>query len=139
MRPTDRRRSVRRCVALECHVHSTYWDGTVPLEASDLSMHGVWLASAFALEVGQEVLLSFVPPGAPQHAVLATAQVTRVSASDGQPSGMGLTFTVMRDVDRAVLARCLEGRPPRLPGRRSPPQLPRPRVPLPLPPPAIAL
>jgi hypothetical protein len=124
MRQSDRRRSVRRSVALECHVHSAYWDGTVPFVACDLSMDGIWLASAFALEVGEEVMLSFVPPGGQSTEILTTARVARVSAREGQPSGMGLAFSFMRSTDRAVLARSLEGRPPPLPGRRAPPELP---------------
>jgi hypothetical protein len=124
MRQTDRRRSVRRSVTLECHVHSTYWDGTVPFVACDLSMDGIWLASDYALEAGEEVMLSFVPPGAENSEILATARVARVSAREGQPSGMGLSFSFMRSTDRAILARSLEGRPPPLPGRRAPPELP---------------
>jgi hypothetical protein len=126
MRQTERRRSMRRSVDLECHVHSSYWDGTVPFLASDVSLDGIWLESAFALEVGQEVLLAFVPPGSQQVAVQAVARIARVSALEGQPCGMGLAFTFMRSTDRALLARSLEGRPPPLPGRRSSsPELPR--------------
>jgi hypothetical protein len=128
MRHSDPRRSVRRCVSLECDVHSAYWEGAVPFLASDLSVHGIWLDSPFTLEVGQEVLLSFVPPGSSNTPVLVTATIARVGAPDGQPSGMGLAFTSMRDSDRTLLARCLEGRPPRLPARRVPAApLPKPR------------
>jgi hypothetical protein len=132
MRQTERRQSVRRSVALECHVHSAYWDGTVPFVARDLSPDGMWLACDFALEVGQEVLISFEPPGAGSRAVQAVARIAHVSGLEGQASGMGLAFTFMRSTDRALLARSLEGRPPPLPGRRSLPELPRAERPLPL-------
>jgi hypothetical protein len=87
-------------------------------------MDGIWLACDFTLEAGEEVMLSFVPPGAEHSEILATARVARVCAREGEPSGMGLAFSFMRSTDRAVLARSLEGRPPPLPGRRPPAELP---------------
>jgi len=124
MRQTGRRRSVRRSVAIECSVHSAYWDGAVSFVVSDLSYEGIWLETKVTLEPGDELLLSFVPPGAMRATVWAAARVVRVSGRDGLPHGMGLAFTFMSEGDRAILVHSLEGLPPHLPGARVPPVLP---------------
>ncbi len=123
------RRSLRRAVELECALQSDLWDGLIALSASDLSNEGVWLDTPYALEPGEELVLSFVPPGARQgEQVWAVAEVARVGLwrrrLDPWPAGMGLVFQYLSDVDRRFLARSLVGRPPRLPGRRRPPPLP---------------
>lgn len=123
MRQTGRRRSVRRSVAIECSVHSAYWDGAVSFVVSDLSYEGIWLETKVTLEPGDELLLSFVPPGA-RATVWAAARVVRVSGRDGLPNGMGLSFTFMSEGDRTILVHSLEGLPPHLPGARVPPVLP---------------
>ena len=128
MRRTGRRRSLRRNVGLECLVHSAYWDGAVAFVASDLSNHGIWLNTQVALEPGDEVQLSFVPPGPLRTPIRAVARVARVGERGDQPSGMGLSFTRMSALDRACLMCALEGLPPHLPGSRMPPALPRVRT-----------
>jgi hypothetical protein len=94
--------------------------------ASDLSADGIWIESKVALEPGDELLLSFVPPGR-RARVWAAARVVRVGAREDQPSGMGLSFTFMSEVERAVLSRALDGMPPHLPHARVPPALPHSR------------
>ncbi len=105
-------------------MRSAYWDDAVSLVVSDLSDEGIWLETKVTLEPGDELLLSFVPPGARRAAIWAAAEVIRVSGRDGLPNGMGLAFTFLSEADRAFLVRSLRGLPPHLPGSRVPPALP---------------
>ena len=60
--PSQRRRSLRRSVQLEAEVMSSSWDGAVSLIATELSQHGIWLQSELALQIGEELSISFIPP-----------------------------------------------------------------------------
>jgi hypothetical protein len=120
---------VRRAVALECTLHSEHWDEGVQLPASNLSTDGIWLDTPIALDPGEELVVSFTPPDAPQP-VWASARVVRStrarrSNDAAQLPGMGLAFTYCSDAHRRLLARSLLGRPPRLPRSRVPPPLPK--------------
>lgn len=124
-----KRRSLRRAIGLECALQSDLWDGLVSMAISDVSNEGVWIDTPYALEPGEELVLSFLPPGALQgEEVWAVAEVARVGMwrrrVDPWPAGMGLTFRYLSQVDRRFLARSLAGYPPRLPVRRRPPPLP---------------
>lgn len=124
-----KRRSLRRAVGLECALQSDLWDGLVSFAATNVSNEGVWIDTAYTLDPGEELVLSFLPPGARQgEEVWAVAEVARVGLwrrrLDPWPAGMGLTFRYLSHVDRRFLARSLVGYPPRLPGRRGPPPLP---------------
>jgi hypothetical protein len=124
-----KRRSLRRAVALECGVQSDLWDGILDLPATDLSNEGLWLETAYALDPGEEIVVSLLPPGArPGEEVWAMAEVARIGRwrrrVDPWPKGMGLSFTYCSRVDRRFLARSLLHYPPRLPARRRPPPLP---------------
>ena len=132
-----RRRSLRRHVGVICSIASQLWDGTVEFAASDISHDGLWIDTPFPLELGDEVVLSFVPPGAAYHDdVWAIAEVARVGLWDNSSvpweAGMGLSFTYFSAIERRFLAQSLVGRPPRLPRKRAltplghqPPPLPR--------------
>jgi hypothetical protein len=124
-----RRRSLRRALSLECALQSELWDGLVSFGATDVSEEGLWVDTPYALDLGEELVLSFLPPGAPPGQELwAVAEVARVGLwrrrSDPGPPGMGLAFRYVSAVDRRFLARALVGHPPRLPRRRGPPPLP---------------
>jgi hypothetical protein len=119
-----RRRSLRRHVGVICSVASQLWDGTVEFAASDISHEGLWIDTPYPLELGEEVVLSFVPPGARYHEdVWAVAAVARVGLWDTSSvpweAGMGLSFTYFSAIDRRFLAHSLIGRPPRLPRKRA--------------------
>ncbi len=124
----SRRRSLRRAVTVPCGLQSSYWDGALTLPASDLSNEGMWIDTPLPLEPGEEIVLSFNPPGQPRAELWATAEVARVGmwrrSEDPFPVGMGLIFTYFSDLDRALLSHALRGRPPRLPARLRPPPLP---------------
>jgi hypothetical protein len=123
------RRSLRRAVRLECALQSDLWDGLVSLESSNVSDEGVWLDTPYALDLGEELVLSFLPPGA-RHGqeIWAVAEVARVGLwrrrLDPWPAGIGLTFRYVSALDRRFLARSLVGFPPPLRARRAPPPLP---------------
>ncbi|HKU36633.1 MAG TPA: hypothetical protein VJR89_00765 [Polyangiales bacterium] len=100
------RRSSRRSVHLETEVRSEHWDGPVALLATELSPDGLWVESDYALEVGSELSVAFVPPHWPYAAPLsARARVTRVGRS--RRAGMGLCFRELRSDVREGLRRAL--------------------------------
>lgn len=116
-----RRRSVRRAVKLECNLESESWDGIVVLPATDLSGEGLWLESPYALDEGEEVVVSFALPGEGEPGrVWAIAEVARVGlwrrrGDDVRPPGMGLAFTYFSEDDRVRLHRALADLPPPIP------------------------
>jgi len=126
-----KRRSLRRAVALECCLQSERWEDELRLPASNLSTDGIWLETSIALAPGEEVIVSFTPPGlASHHVVWAAAKVVRVASARregdaAQSPGMGLHFTYCSEPHRRLLARSLQGHPPRLPVSRLPPPLPQ--------------
>ncbi len=114
-----RRHSARRAVALECTLLSELWDGEVQLPASNLSDGGIWIETAIAPEPGEELVISFSPPGAQQ--VWAAARVVRVGTRAGitarEPGGadasaccgMALEFTRSSERHVRLLAQALRG------------------------------
>jgi hypothetical protein len=125
-----KRRSLRRAVAIECTLQSELWDETLTFPASNLSIDGVWIETPLSLDLGDELIVSFTPPGlAPTQIVWAAAKVVRVGSfrrqgDSAQSPGMGLSFTYCSEPHRRMLARSLQGHPPRLPVSRVPPPLP---------------
>ncbi len=121
--PGTRRRSLRRSVRVEADVEADLWDGAVPFVATDLSEHGLWLESDLPLEIGAELIVSFLPPRWPsQTPVTALAEVTRVGMfrrrREPRASGMGLRFLDIEHEHRDLLAEALRGLPPLLPASR---------------------
>jgi hypothetical protein len=116
----SKRVSVRRAVKLRCDVHSDLWDGAVSYDVGNLSPEGIWLASSTPLEPGEDLLVSFAPPGRDIR-LHALATVSRVGmwrrTQDPWPLGMGLSFTHLGRRDLEQLRRALIGIPPPLPRR----------------------
>ncbi|MEY4514991.1 MAG: hypothetical protein RLZZ450_7113, partial [Pseudomonadota bacterium] len=107
-----KRRSLRRAVALECTLQSELWDEALTLPASNLSIDGVWIETQLSLDLGDELIVSFTPPGlAAHHIVWAAAKVVRVGSfredDPAQAPGMGLSFTYCSEHHRRLLARSL--------------------------------
>lgn len=115
-----RRRSLRRAITVDCRLECDGWDEAVVLQATDVSDEGVWLETPYALDPGEELVLSFPLPGDPEaEPVWAIAEVARVGMwrrkHDCHAAGMGLTFTYCSQEDLNRLSDALYGRPPRLP------------------------
>jgi hypothetical protein len=117
------RRSLRRAVHFNCDVVAEAWDEAVPHVATDLSLHGLWLPTAFPLPIGTEVAVSFTPPRwRRSREVYAFARVRRaIAGRTGEASGMGLELIDLRSRERAELELALRGLPPplRRGGRRT--------------------
>jgi hypothetical protein len=80
----------------------------------------MWLEAPVSLRTGEELLVSFTPPGefVKLHALCEVRRVGRSSrASDPTGVGVGVVFTDLSDSDRKRLAASLLGRPPPLPWR----------------------
>lgn len=121
---TRRRRSLRRAVRVEAEVASNLWDGCVSFVATDVSVHGLWLDTDLALDVGEELIVSLRPPGWPvPQPLTAIARVARVGLHrrklETKRPGMGLSFADLRSEQAEWLMRSLRGLPPPLPRRRS--------------------
>lgn len=114
------RRSLRRAVRVEVEVSSELWDGTVPLVATDLSLHGLWLESDLPLQAGSELWISLLPPHWPCSTPFqARARVERAGmlrrGTDRGRAGMGVSFLALNADQVAHLTRALHGLPPPLP------------------------
>jgi len=115
-----RRRSPRRALHIDCRLECDYWEGALVLQASDVSDEGLWIDTPYALQPGEELVVSFPLPGDPAaERVWAIAEVARVGMwrrrRDEYPAGMALVFTYCSQEDLNRLANSLYGRPPRLP------------------------
>jgi hypothetical protein len=115
-----RRRSLRRAITVDCSLECDGWDGAVVLQATDVSDEGVWVETPYALDCGEELVVSFPVPGAPEaERIWAIAEVARVGMwrrrDDADAPGMGLVFTYCSQEDLNRLSDSLYGRPPPLP------------------------
>jgi hypothetical protein len=101
------RRSIRRAVEIGCEVVT---QSSVHVERMlDLSPRGARIRSRAETQRGQEILLTFVPPGAPRRvSALGTIQ----HAQDGV---LGVQFFSLERIDEDTLGRHLRGLPPPIP------------------------
>ncbi len=105
------RHSLRRAVEIGCEVVS---QSAVHVERMlDLSPRGARIRSRASMRRGQEVLLTFVPPGAPRRvSALGTVQ----HQADGV---LGVHFLTLDRIDEETLGRHLRGLPPPLPKKQT--------------------
>ena len=116
--PLHKRDSVRRGLSMSVGVGSSYWDGHVPLVATDVSGTGLFLECPLPLHEGESVEVRFMAPGLALPMEFAGEVRRTVLArrrSDAQRSGMGIAFTSMSAASREILEYLLMGVPPRLP------------------------
>lgn len=101
------REAVRRAVEIGCELVT---QSAVHVERMlDLSPQGARVRSRAATRRGQEVLLTFVPPGAPRRvSALGTIQ-------HEQDGILGVKFFSLERIDADTLGRHLRGLPPPLP------------------------
>jgi c-di-GMP-binding flagellar brake protein YcgR len=119
----QRRRAMRRGIALECEAVAEDGFRLLGTRAIDLSPQGLLLETrgAFA-RVGEEVIVSFRPPRCTMW-VDALARVARLATGrrrGDRAQAVGLSFVSMDPGDRALLAATLRGLPPPVPWRAPP-------------------
>ncbi len=116
------RKTLRRSVAVECEVLAPIFDAPAEFRATDLSEDGLWLEAMLPLEVGEQITLRFQPPRGVDPFVL-TGVVRRVGihrrAGEAGQNGMGIEFTAMTRLERALLRSLLQNTPPALPKKRA--------------------
>jgi len=110
------RRSCRRIVSFDCEIENDQWDGSVFLEAKDLSLRGVWVETLLPIEVGEKVVISLTPPGWPRPVPLTTsAVVAHVEMprrkTEFHAAGMDLVFTNLGNTERQLLEEVLRRLP----------------------------
>jgi uncharacterized protein (TIGR02266 family) len=100
----DKRRHVRRTLAVEFRTGGTDGLGALDLSGADLSAGGAFLVSDLLLEPGESLSLEFQIPGrpAPVRAHARVAWVRRFPSSE-QPAGMGIEFVRLGKDERAAL------------------------------------
>jgi len=108
------RRTVRRGIELGCELFSEQ-GGSRRERLIDLSQEGARLSSEVPLRRGEEVVLSFVPPGAHDDRVSTLCEVVHVTKSSPL---VGVRFVDLSHPERRAMARRLRGVPPPLPRQR---------------------
>jgi len=123
----SRRTAMRRAVRMCCVVRSALWDGAAPYLVTDLSSDGAWLSTDLPLDAGDQVVLTFRPPGWPagQVPLRLQGEVVRVELprrrDDPREAGMGVRFLGLDPNVRTRIATVLRGLPPPLPHAALPP------------------
>lgn len=108
------RRTVRRGIELGCELFSEE-GGSRRERLIDLSQEGARISSEVPLRHGEEVVLSFVPPGAHDDRISTLCEVVHIS--DRSPL-VGVRFVDLSKPERRAMARRLRGVPPPLPKQR---------------------
>jgi hypothetical protein len=120
---TQPRRSVRRATRTPCHAVGNLDFERLGDLALDLSPRGMLVACDAPVALGEEVIVSFVVPGADPLWLDAEAEIARIVHGYrlGDPGYcVGLRFTyIERSAHNELLTR-LAGRPPPIPQRRPP-------------------
>lgn len=109
------RRVVRRGIEIGCELFSER-GGSRRERVLDLSHEGARVSSDVPLVSGEEVLLSFVAPGAYDDRISTVCRVMHAGTSG---SIVGLRFLDLSRSTRAEMKRRLRGVPPPLPRRRT--------------------
>ncbi len=103
----DQRKEARAAVQARFSARDASGAGTLTFTSDDVSTGGAFLRSDLLLEQGESLSLAFEVPGeGPVQAQARVAWVRRFPEA-GQLAGMGVEFVVMRDEERASLARWL--------------------------------
>jgi hypothetical protein len=118
-----KRRAMRRAAATRCHAVSSQAFELLGERALDLSPRGMLIACDAPAALGEEVIVSFVAPGAQPLWLDAEAEITRIvhGLREGDPGYcIGLHFKYFERSSRAELLARLAGCPPPVPRRRPP-------------------
>ena len=119
---SNERQTLRRGVDMNVEVIASPWDAPRKHRILDLSDRGLRVASGTRLPVGEDVVVSFTPPGWWIFGELTLfAKVKRQTErfGDGRPATMGMEFVDLPQGLRIELKRSLRGVPPLVPkGKR---------------------
>jgi uncharacterized protein (TIGR02266 family) len=101
---SNKRRHVRRTLAVEFRAGDADGQGALELSGADLSAGGAFLVSEVLLEPGETLSLEFKIPGrnAPVRAGARVAWVRRFPSPE-QPAGMGIEFLRLSPQERDAL------------------------------------
>ena len=116
------RRNLRRSVShLQSEVIARRWDVPRKHRILDLSENGMRVAAGTRLPRGENIVLSFTPPGWWLLGELTVfARVARETERlEGGPATMGLEFLDLAEGARKQLSRSLRGCPPPLPSAKA--------------------
>jgi hypothetical protein len=108
------RRGERREVDIVCDVVARNWDEPTRYRITDLSPQGLWIQTSFPLDVGENMVLSFLAPQGNGEVQLfaRVVRTVRVHERNGRrASGMGLELVGMTGGERRTLRRGLRGLP----------------------------
>lgn len=114
----NERETLRRGVRLNAEVIASRWDLPRKHRVLDLSERGLRVASGTRLAVGEDIVVSFTPPGWWIFGELTLfARVTRQTerSGDGCPATMGLRFLDLPKGLKIQMKRSLRGLPPPVP------------------------
>ncbi|MCS6797243.1 MAG: PilZ domain-containing protein [Myxococcota bacterium] len=118
--PARQRRSMRRAVTTDCQVVADTGFRLLGRWTLDVSTEGIRVASLGHTARGEVVYVSLRLPRTSLW-IDAIGEVVRVARGrrTGEPGpALGIRFTSIEPVDRALLAASLRGLPPPLPARR---------------------
>lgn len=110
----EERGGMRRGVVTSCQVVRERDFSLVGTTTRDASDEGIFVATDISLDVGERLLIAILTPGGSTW-VDAEGVVARVihGRRGDEERGIGIHFTDMSRIDRALWTTSLEGRPPR--------------------------
>ncbi len=115
--PQASRRALRRAVDLECEIISErLGDEPISGQATDLTAYGMAVLTDAPLQLGEPVVVGFVPPHAGKK-LTVFAEVSRLGHASGK-RGLGLKFCNLTIWEHQVLHSAVKGLPPVLPDKR---------------------
>jgi uncharacterized protein (TIGR02266 family) len=110
MTSVDKRRHLRRSLAVEFRTRATDGRGALELSGADLSAGGAFLVSEVLLEPGDTLSLEFLIPGRPTplRAEARVAWVRRFPTAK-ETAGMGVEFLRLGTEERRALDALVRG------------------------------
>lgn len=114
------RTSLRRRVRLNCQVVSEDAFSLLARECVDLSLRGMAVRAVIPAQIGTKLLVSFRAPGT-SYVCDVEGSVARIAwgrRREDRSLTLGIAFTGLDPLTRAVLGARLQGVPPPIPQRR---------------------
>lgn len=118
---SSERRSVRRCVFVDCQVVREQGFDLIGERAIDLSQDGMLLLSARPARIGEELLVTFRVPGTQRwvDTVGTVVRIVRGQRRGDRGPAIGIAFDPLSTEDNLLVRSRLEPFPPSFPARPS--------------------